>query len=177
MIPYTDAATTISARRGILQSVRRRMIRAACCFKTTVRATVVCTQELARYAPAITNPCIGITQSASGLSHGALTQCRYECGITSSAKQQSMIPSKQHNTVGTVADDRRYPLPQMRSAHPARSHARCALAATTYSSVGVTQRSPLRTNTHVYRECHMCIECLHTCALIRRNPHTRPRLQ
>ena len=69
--PYTDAATTISARRGIIQLVLRLVICATRCHRRTVRATGVRTQDVARWVHAASNPCIGITQSASGLPHGA----------------------------------------------------------------------------------------------------------
>ena len=49
-----------------------------------------------------------------------------------------------HNTVSRVTDNPCYPLPQMRSAHPARPHAKCALDAITYPRGGITQNSPPR---------------------------------
>jgi len=56
--PYTDAATTISARRGIIQLVLRLVICATRCHRRAVRATGVRTQDVARWVHAATNPCI-----------------------------------------------------------------------------------------------------------------------
>ena len=87
--PYTDAATTISARRGIIQLVLRLVICATRCHRRAVRATGVRTQDVARWVHASVSLRV---QVGPHMGHSTMQLRAWHCIGTVASD-----PTKMHN--------------------------------------------------------------------------------